>query len=250
MSLDKFCNVKMRVKPEQSERVQKAVFAAGGYWADSEKSTKNLESRYLYIGGDLDITCAHPKQASEFDFIAKGKRLVNPDTYAAELEAYVEQLKESKRQPEPRERQPVTPIDEQEPLEGWCDAGGASDENIEKQIKDAQRKPLSDVMKGQPASANSAAQLGRKDDQGKRQYSLVPTVAIGEVVDVLTFGAKKYQPDNWKHVDDARTRYYDAAMRHIQAWWRGESDDQESGFHHLAHAICCLMFLIWFDKND
>jgi len=33
-------------------------------------------------------------------------------------------------------------------------------------------------------------------------------------------------------------------MRHIVAWWLGERDDPESGFHHLAHAMCCLIFLV------
>ena len=53
--------------------------------------------------------------------------------------------------------------------------------------------------------------------------------------------------DNWRYVDNARTRYFDAAQRHIMAWWQGEQTDSESGKHHLAHAVCCLMFLMWFD---
>jgi len=50
-------------------------------------------------------------------------------------------------------------------------------------------------------------------------------------------------------VPDAQTRYYDAAHRHIEAWWRCEAKDQESGKSHLAHAMCCLAFLMWFDKQ-
>ena len=42
-------------------------------------------------------------------------------------------------------------------------------------------------------------------------------------------------------------RYYDAMQRHIDAWWQGEQKDPETGEHHLAHAICCGMFLWWFD---
>ena len=30
---------------------------------------------------------------------------------------------------------------------------------------------------------------------------------------------------------------------HMWAWKNGEQLDQESGIHHLAHAMCCLMFL-------
>ena len=39
-------------------------------------------------------------------------------------------------------------------------------------------------------------------------------------------------------------------QRHIDAWWQGEQKDPETGEHHLAHAICCGMFLWWFDDMD
>jgi hypothetical protein len=85
---------------------------------------------------------------------------------------------------------------------------------------------------------------GIKHDEGKLQYSLLPPIALREVVKVLTHGAKKYSRDNWKHVPDSTNRYTDAAYRHIEAWRMGETVDEESSHHHLAHAICCLMFLI------
>ena len=85
--------------------------------------------------------------------------------------------------------------------------------------------------------------VGRKDDQGKLQYGLLPPKALQETVDVLTFGAKKYGPDNWKWVPDAQTRYFDALQRHLWAWKQGQQLDEESGKSHLAHAACCLMFL-------
>jgi hypothetical protein len=91
---------------------------------------------------------------------------------------------------------------------------------------------------------------GRKDDNGKRRWDLIPWIELGEIVDILTFGAQKYDPENWKHVKDAKNRYFAAAMRHITAWWNGEKKDPESGQSHLAHAVCCLMFLMWFDNED
>jgi hypothetical protein len=90
---------------------------------------------------------------------------------------------------------------------------------------------------------------GRKDDSGKIRYSLIPQSTVEDVVRVLEHGAIKYAPDNWKKVPDYRQRYYDATMRHLQAWWNGESLDRESNLHHLAHAICNAMFLLWFDRN-
>ena len=56
--------------------------------------------------------------------------------------------------------------------------------------------------------------------------------------------------DNWQRVPSARTRYYDAAMRHIDDWWNGSEVDEESNLPHLAHAICCLLFLLWFDEQE
>lgn len=89
-----------------------------------------------------------------------------------------------------------------------------------------------------------------KHDAGKARWDLLPMGATAAVVDVLTYGARKYAPDNWRFVPDARTRYYAAAMRHLVAWWRGERRDSESGLPHLAHAACCLLFLAEIDDES
>jgi hypothetical protein len=91
---------------------------------------------------------------------------------------------------------------------------------------------------------------GVKYDGKKLRYSLLPLDSLQEVVKVLEFGAKKYAPDNWKYVDDAEARYWDAAMRHIVAYKLEDKADSETGLSHLAHAICCLLFLINFDKSE
>jgi hypothetical protein len=88
---------------------------------------------------------------------------------------------------------------------------------------------------------------GKKYDSGKPRWSLLPKGAVASIVDVLEFGAKKYAENNWQLVPDGKTRYYDAAMRHLEAWHNGELNDPETGLPHLAHAGCCLMFLGWLD---
>lgn len=88
---------------------------------------------------------------------------------------------------------------------------------------------------------------GEKHDDNKNDYSLLPFDALEQVSKVLTFGAKKYKRDNWKTVPNSRTRYFSASCRHLFSWFRGEVNDPETGFNHLAHAICCLMFLL---SND
>jgi hypothetical protein len=91
---------------------------------------------------------------------------------------------------------------------------------------------------------------GVKYDNDKPQWSLLPFKALKEVVDVLTYGAKKYAPDNWKKVPNARQRYIDAGFRHLTAYAAGEKLDSETGKSHLAHAICCLLYLLAFEIGE
>jgi hypothetical protein len=88
---------------------------------------------------------------------------------------------------------------------------------------------------------------GRKDDSGKRRFDLMPWNALAEVADVLTFGALKYDDNNWQKVPNPRTRYFAAAQRHLHAWRMGQFADPETGRSHLAHAACCILFLLSFD---
>jgi len=84
---------------------------------------------------------------------------------------------------------------------------------------------------------------GIKYDSGKPMYGLLPPVALEEVTKVLTYGAKKYEPENWRYVDNALNRYFDALQRHVWAWKQGQKEDPETGLHHMAHAICCALFI-------
>ena len=89
---------------------------------------------------------------------------------------------------------------------------------------------------------------GIKFDKEKEQWHLLPLDVLRSVVRVLMEGARKYAPDNWKFVTP-KERYFDACLRHLTAWQSGEKIDNETGESHLAHAICCLIFLLWHDKN-
>lgn len=82
-----------------------------------------------------------------------------------------------------------------------------------------------------------------KADAGKLQYGLIPPAVLAEEAAVMTFGAQKYAPGNWRKCDDLG-RYVNAALRHFEAWRGGEQLDPETGLHHLAHARCCLAFLM------
>lgn len=91
------------------------------------------------------------------------------------------------------------------------------------------------------------ADAGVKHDAGKPRWDLLPWEAVEAVVLVLTYGATKYGPDNWRRVPGARWRYLGAALRHVAAWARGQRLDAESGLPHLAHAAASILFLISLD---
>lgn len=82
-----------------------------------------------------------------------------------------------------------------------------------------------------------------KFDGDKARYDLVPPSAIQGMADVLTFGARKYKPNNWKNCEDPE-RYVAAYMRHLEAYRNGEELDKDSGLPHLAHAMTNLAFLL------
>lgn len=88
---------------------------------------------------------------------------------------------------------------------------------------------------------------GRKDDQGKLRWSLLPWEALDTVVAVLCAGATKYGDNDWRSVTNWRDRYDSALERHMVAWRRGETLDKDTRLPHLAHAVCCLLFLLTLD---
>ena len=90
--------------------------------------------------------------------------------------------------------------------------------------------------------------IGEKHDKGKLRFSLLPIEPLWEIVKVLEKGAEKYSEENWKAVENPRRRYFDALMRHLLCWfYTEEKTDPETGLSHLAHAGCCLWFLLWFE---
>lgn len=83
---------------------------------------------------------------------------------------------------------------------------------------------------------------GVKHDGGKLPFDLISPQALEALAAVLAFGAAKYGSRNWEQGMD-HSRVYAAAQRHLNAYWRGEDADAETGLPHLAHALCCTMFL-------
>lgn len=93
-------------------------------------------------------------------------------------------------------------------------------------------------------------EVGRKDDREKLMWHLLPWRATSLVVSVLTYGARKYAPENWRKVSKPEDRYFSAAIRHLTEWRAGQKIDPESGLPHLAHAACSLLFILDIESNE
>ena len=91
-------------------------------------------------------------------------------------------------------------------------------------------------------------------NEGKEQWSLVDFKSLKPMVEVLEYGANKYEPFNWTK-GFPTTKLCESLLRHVFAYLGGEDIDQESGLSHIGHIQCNAMFLAYnhthhFDKDD
>lgn len=91
---------------------------------------------------------------------------------------------------------------------------------------------------------------GLKFDGGKLKWELLPLEAVEKIVEVLTYGAKKYAPNNWKGLEEPIERYMGALLRHLSAWRQGQEVDEESGLPHVAMMATNALFLVWFAQKE
>lgn len=87
-----------------------------------------------------------------------------------------------------------------------------------------------------------------KYDDNKVDMSLLSSIAIHKIAQVMTFGKQKYAAHNWRK-GFVWSRVLAATLRHVFAYLSGEDKDSESGLSHLAHAGCCIMFLLEFEDT-
>lgn len=81
-----------------------------------------------------------------------------------------------------------------------------------------------------------------KDAVGIRKVpmSTVPAQPVMEMALAMMEGSIKYGRHNYRIAGVRASVYYDAALRHLMAWWEGEDVDPDSGLPHLAKAMACL----------
>lgn len=85
-------------------------------------------------------------------------------------------------------------------------------------------------------------EAGLRFNKGKLKWSLVDMEALEPMVQVLMFGAEKYDSHNWKK-GLKYTEVVESLQRHINAFLRGEDLDPESGLPHVGHMQCNTLFL-------
>ena len=108
---------------------------------------------------------------------------------------------------------------------------------------DSIRWPKIDQLKGFKDLLPKEVPQALKFDEEKIRWDLLPWDGLEEIVKVLMFGATKYGEYNWTK-GMAWQRLGRAAIGHIIDWLRGRNVDNETGISHLAHAGCCILFLL------
>lgn len=88
-------------------------------------------------------------------------------------------------------------------------------------------------------ASNPKDQIGTE----KTPFSTIPSEVIAEVGLALLEGALKYGRHNYRAVGVRYSVYYDAALRHLTAFWEGQDIDPESGLSHVTKAIAGLTVL-------
>jgi hypothetical protein len=91
-----------------------------------------------------------------------------------------------------------------------------------------------------------------KDNVGIKKVSMhvISSPVLMEASLGMLDGDKKYGSHNYRVAGVRASVYYDAAMRHLMAWWEGEDIDPDSGIHHVSKVISCMSVLRDAQMND
>jgi len=102
-----------------------------------------------------------------------------------------------------------------------------------------------------PPPATAPAPTSYPDDNPKTAIGVtkpalhvIPPVALLHLGKAMADGKRKYGLMNWREKRVSSSVYYDAALRHLLSWFDGEEVAQDSGVHHLAHAMACMGILL------
>ena len=83
----------------------------------------------------------------------------------------------------------------------------------------------------------------RDTGDGKLRMSLIPHQELKRVMKRYLDGAEKYGENNWMRGMPLSV-YYDCAHRHLDAWWRGDGDED-----HAAAVVWNMLCAMWTEAN-
>ena len=89
---------------------------------------------------------------------------------------------------------------------------------------------------------------GKKYDEGKLRWDLLPLKEVEDIVKIYTFGAEKYGENTWQKVSNGYNRYKAAMFRHLMEFEKGNINDEESGLNHLAHMAWNAIAMLYLSK--
>lgn len=72
----------------------------------------------------------------------------------------------------------------------------------------------------------------------------IPPLALLHLGLAMTDGERKYGRTNWREHAVTASVYYNAAFRHLGAWWDGEEIAPDSLVAHLGHVMACCSILL------
>lgn len=109
------------------------------------------------------------------------------------------------------------------------------------------------MIKKYEKSEEEMNQLGKEEagrfDKGKVRHDLIPAWVIEEIAKVYTYGANKYDDNNWWK-GMKWSKVIGPLKRHWNKWRRGKLIDEESNCYHLAMVIWNAICLMSYQKNQ
>jgi hypothetical protein len=123
-----------------------------------------------------------------------------------------------------------------------------------RQVSSSEAEHWEDVKRGYeysraervPSDSLSSKPTNPKDAIGanKLPLHLWPTTATALGSIAMLNGMLKYGRSNFRAVGVRASIYYDAAMRHLNAWFEGEELDPDDGVPHLGAALACIAIIV------
>jgi hypothetical protein len=101
-------------------------------------------------------------------------------------------------------------------------------------------------MKSTSKRNGTTVGVNPKDLIGSKKISMTkcPDIAVLHMNHAMMDGAVKYGPYNWREKAVVAHIYIEACRRHLLAWFDREELAEDSGVHHLGHAMACLAIIL------